>query len=406
LWLRAVARLLFLITAIAAIGTRQLPVTSVIYLALTLWLGWVRPVGKSLRDWRPRRVRGVYFRKNRLAWVELLLGVASTGCLVISLALCIMDVLVYALDFSQSPLVVGGVLDPRYLNSLPSSVELFVAVLVAIPTNDLLQLTSIIVLLLLASAAMLRRFGRRFALADAVIAQKSDKRQPILYLRNFNDDALKMPSSSLARTSFTERFSIVRLQPFEEILVRHLRALGPVIALSQPGVRIPELGAAKVACTDETWKPQIREWAARASLVVVAATPREMSCGLTWEIEFLAKEGAGVPVLLVFSPYKQKEIENRWAMFWAEAIRLPRFRALAHFLEHNSGAHFMGQQPDGRWVAWGAAKRSEYTYAVSFAEASKTLVGRQLLGAGGTIRQPRWTRDAPPGSHPELGNEA
>lgn len=59
------------------------------------------------------------------------------------------------------------------------------------------------------------------------------------------------------------------------------------------------------------------------------------------------------------------------AMAGPQAIKLPRFAGLAGFLEHNSDAHFMVYKPGFGWMAWGARTRSEYTYAVSFAEAAK-----------------------------------
>jgi hypothetical protein len=398
--LRALMRVLSMIAAASILVTRQVPVSSVLYLGITAWFGWIRPIGKSLRDWHPRRVRGTFFRHNRQAWLELIVGAASLGCIIVSVFLCLVDVFVYALDLAQSPLVVDGVLDPRYLTALPAWLEVFVTLLVAIPVSDLFQVTSIAVIILLAVAALLRRFGRRFAVADALAAQARDPRPPVIYLRNFADDALKMPSSSLARTSITERLSVVRLQPFEEILVRHLGRFGPVVALSHPDARLPVLGAARMVRSNEDWKDQIRQWARRAGMVVVAAAPRAMSPGLTWEIEFLATEGASVPVLLVVSPYRRGEIEGRWARFCAEATRWPRFWGLAPFAEDNSGAHFLAERPGKGWGAWGAAKRSEYTYAVSLAEATRAVMGEQAVSAGKAPRRGRW---APGRLPPRLG---
>jgi hypothetical protein len=374
---RAVARVLFLLMAAAVIGTRQLTVESGIYLVVTLVLGWIRPIGKSLRYWKPRRIRGTQFRGNSRAWVELVLGITSIGCVVASGVLCVMDVLVYSLGLDQSPLVVGGLIDPRYLNVLPSWQLVLLALLVAIPVNNLLQVTSIVVILLLAAAATMRHYGRRFAVPDADEVKQKNTTGHIIYLRNFRDDGLKMPSSSLGRTSLTERFSVVRMQPFEEILARHLRNLGPFIGLVRQSTRIPELGAAKTARSDDTWRQQIEDWMTGAALVVVAATPAEVSESLLWEITYLADEAARVPVLLVLSPYKRAEVDRRWRTFFQAAMTWPRFLALGPFAEHNSGAHFMTEVPGIGWVAWGARKRSEYTYATCLAAAFETVRSRQ-----------------------------
>jgi hypothetical protein len=384
---RAVARVAFLLVAVAAIGTRQVTVGTAIWLVVTLVLGWIRPVGKSLRYWKPRRIRGTRFRGNRRAWVEPVLGIMSIGCVVVSGVLCLMDVLVYSLGLGQSPLVVHGFIDPQYLNALPSWQLVLVTLLVAIPVNLLLQVTSIAVILLLAAAATLRHYGRRFAVPDADEVQQKNTTGHIIYLRNFGDDGLKMPSSSLGRTSLTERFSVVRMQPFEEILARHLRNLGPFIGLVKPGTRIPELGAAKVARSDDTWDQQIKDWVAGAALVVIAATPAVVSKYFLWEISYLANEAAHVPVLLVLSPYKRAEIARRWGTFFRAAMRWPRFFALGPFAEHNSGAHFMMEVPGAGWVAWGARTRSEYTYATCLAAAFETVRSRQAH-PGATTQQP------------------
>jgi hypothetical protein len=142
------------------------------------------------------------------------------------------------------------------------------------------------------------------------------------------------------------------MQPFEEILARHLRNLGPFIGLIRPGTRIPELGAAKVARSDETWRQQIRDWVTDAALVVVAATPAEVSENLLWEIRY------------------------------------------------NSGAHFMTEVPGTGWMAWGARKRSEYTYAACLAAAFEAVRSQQPP-PGATAQ-----RSTPEGARHTLGRGA
>jgi hypothetical protein len=368
---RALVRIFFVLAVAGTIAGRELTPTAAIYLVAGVWFGWLRPIGRGLRDWKPRKIRGTYLKHNSRAWIEPVLASASLVCIAAAVALCLLDVVLYALGLGQSPMVVGGFLDPRYLNQLPAWQEASVALLVAVPVNDFLQVTSVGLVALIGAAAILRRFGRRFALADAEVAQQADRRDPVLYLRNFSDDVLKMPSSALVRTSLTERLSLVRLQPFEEILARHLRRVGPVIALAHPSTRLPQIGTAKVIRTNENWEDQIRKWASKSSMAVVAATPPEVSAGLRKEIELLAGEAASLPVLLVISPYKATEVATRWQRFVSEAIKLPRFTGLAGFLEHNSGTHFMVYRPGFGWMAWGATIRSEYTYAASFAAAAE-----------------------------------
>jgi hypothetical protein len=386
---RALVRALFLIAAAGTIVSRDLTPGTAIYLVAGAWFGWLRPIGRGLRDWKPRKIRGTYLRHNKRAWIEPVLASASLVCIAAAAALCLLDLTLYTFGLAQSPLVVGGFLDPRYLNQIPAWEEAALNLLVAVPVNDISQVTTVGLVLLIGAAAILRRFGRRFALADAEVAQQVDHRYPVLYLRNFSDDVLKMPSSALGRTSLLERLSLVRLQPFEEILARHLRRVGPVIALAHPSTRLPQIGTAKVIRTNETWEAQIREWAGKSSMAVVAVTPPEISPGLETEIKLLGGEAARLPVLLVISPYKARDVAIRWQRFGNQAIKLPRFAGLARFLEHNSGAHFMAYKPGFGWMAWGARTRSEYTYAVSFAEAAK------VAGFAFTARHARSKRQPP-----------
>jgi hypothetical protein len=370
--LRGMARLIFYLSCaggLAEIITHHIPVSAIIFAAVSAWFGWIRPVGRSLRRWKIRRVRGLSFTKNPLGWLELIFTLTSFACIICALSVILLALLIYSYGLASSPLVVDGVLDPRYLSITARWQQGILALLVGIPAQDLLEFSGIVVLLLLGAATLLRRFGRRFALADAVRAQERDTRPPILYLRNFSDDVLTMPSSSLARTSLVERLSIVNKQPFEEILVRHLSAKGPVVALSHPSSRLPAIGAARLTLPNDEWQEQIKTWIAKAQMVVVAVTPPKMSEGLSWEIEYLDKS-VTVPVVLVFSPYKERDLMFRWWQFAVEAAKLPRFTDLSRYLEHNSGAHFMVQRPEFGWVTWGARRRSEFTYATSWWEAA------------------------------------
>ena len=370
--LRSLARLIFYLSCAGALTqllTHQTPISLIVFAAISAWFAWIRPVGRSLRKWKVRRVRGLSLTKTPFGWLELIFALTSLACVICALIIVLLVLLIYSYGFASSPLVVDGILDPRYLNVTAKWQQGILALLVGIRSQDLFEISGIVIFVFLGAAALLRRFGRRFALVNAVRAQERDSRPPILYLRNFSDDVLTMSSSSLARTSLIERISIVNRQPFEEILVRHLSAKGPVVALSHPSSRLPAIGAAKLTLPNDKWQEQIRTWIAKAQMVVVAVTPPRVSEGLHWEIEYLA-QCAAVPVVLVFSPYKERDLMFRWWQFAMEAVKLPRFAELSRYLEHNSGAHFMTQRPGFGWVTWGARRRSEFTYAACWWEAS------------------------------------
>lgn len=93
-------------------------------------------------------------------------------------------------------------------------------------------------------AAGLSRFGRRLRAAELFAAIQADKRPPILYLRSFEEDRLKVSAPSLRRT-LAERLLGRRMRRFEEVLAWSLSRYGPVTAISPPGRKLATLGAAK-----------------------------------------------------------------------------------------------------------------------------------------------------------------
>jgi hypothetical protein len=79
------------------------------------------------------------------------------------------------------------------------------------------------------------RRARQHAAQDAASVVDDDPRAPILYLRSFGDDRLKVPARGGARRhSSLERLGSRRRQRFEEVIAGCLWAHGPVIAVSEP----------------------------------------------------------------------------------------------------------------------------------------------------------------------------
>jgi hypothetical protein len=120
------------------------------------------------------------------------------------------------------------------------------------------------------------RRGRRHLQASADELRASDPRPPVLYLRSFEADDVMATSRGLGDSA-------------EEALVAALTAIGPVVALGEPGEKLPPLGAARAYTANERWQLHISDWAAEASQVVLLAghTP-----SFWWEVRHLAAAGA------------------------------------------------------------------------------------------------------------------
>lgn len=120
------------------------------------------------------------------------------------------------------------------------------------------------------------RRGRRHLQASADELRATDPRPPVLYLRSFEADDVMTASRGLGNSA-------------EEALVAALNAIGPVVALGEPGEKLPPLGAARAYSTDDRWQLHISDWAAEASQVVLLAghTPN-----FWWEVRHLVASGA------------------------------------------------------------------------------------------------------------------
>jgi hypothetical protein len=97
-----------------------------------------------------------------------------------------------------------------------------------------------------------------------------DSMPSLLYLRSFRTDP-RTPFKILASGFTTE----------EEQLVGVLHSFGRLIAIGQPGERLPIPGADRIYATDSEWKEVVLEHMRSAPLVVIRAGA---GAGLSWEV--------------------------------------------------------------------------------------------------------------------------
>jgi hypothetical protein len=133
---------------------------------------------------------------------------------------------------------------------------------------------------------------------------------PVLYLRNFTDDDIQMPTSRLSRNSLVERIAVYRLERFEEVIVRHLGEAGPVIAVNPPGLEKTPIGAARMNLANTDWRASVRQYIGSARLIVVGAAPEGSTEGLAWELSEIARAGALDRTLLVLPPLRSQTVQD------------------------------------------------------------------------------------------------
>jgi TM2 domain-containing membrane protein YozV len=144
--------------------------------------------------------------------------------------------------------------------------------------------------------SLLRRgFGYDVATAAEVLSD--DPRPPVVYTRSFrHDDDRLLPWWSRI---FNYWISV----SFEQILAENFNLVGPFVAIGQPAEDVPELGAARLYCSDAEWRGRITDLMGRARLIVIRLGG---TGNLWWEIE-QAIQTAGPRKLIVSVVEKRNE---------------------------------------------------------------------------------------------------
>ena len=274
----------------------------------------------------------MYFRSGRLSLVVW--GVLVTGVYVLDLSRALPQ-----LRFLQDPEQVGYAV----ASLLFPSALVFVVWVLSLP-------------LLLLSAILLAQAHRRAALeADAL--RQLDSRSPVLLLRSFADDTMRLSRSRLRRWLAMIDPRRTRGLTLEHVVSHMLLPFGPIVAIGEPHETLPPLGAARAYYHDMEWHDAVRGLMreARLILVIVHSTPN-----LLWELDALVAEGMLGKTVLLFPPVKPKELAARW------------LGVVSHLGTGAPGAALQAIDPrrilvarfgnDGGLIAWEARERSIWAY--------------------------------------------
>src|SRR5690349_4232200 len=240
---------------------------------------------------------------------------------------------------------------------------------------------------LLVLGAVIFLVARRLRSADARRLMLRDPRPPVLYLRPFTDDRLRLRTATLGRPSLVERFTPRRFDRFEEVLIRHLSRYGPVIAVDPPGTKLAPLGAARETIEPANWQSAVAGWMAHSALIVFLAPPSRVTQGLHWELRTIAEHGQLDKALVVIPPVPAEQLQARWralgaacAGLWPVTVarQLADPRALVLAFRH------------GRWDVATADTRTEWSYAAALDRVLGGPHGPSPAAAGGPRPGGRW----------------
>lgn len=208
---------------------------------------------------------------------------------------------------------------------------------------------------------LLYRLARGWARLEAPVLRKTDRRPPVLYLRNFADDSLTIRTSPLTRPTILEKLGVRQFENFEELIHRYLSVYGPVTTIKDPDARWQPLGVAREDPTRETWQAVVRRNIAESGLIVVGATPNASTAGLGWELDAIIAAGALDRTIFLLAPRPADTVGWHWWRFRGMAFfRIPE--PIDFFADRTLAARWTGA---GGWTAVHAAKRTDWAYALA-----------------------------------------
>lgn len=106
-----------------------------------------------------------------------------------------------------------------------------------------------------------------------------------MYLRSFAIDMSANPDRRSLKTQ-------------EEDLALALRHIGPVVAVGEPGEKLPLLGATRIYMKHDNWQQNIESLMSMSRLVVIHAG---LSDGLIWEIGTAVRVTPPSRIIIFFS---------------------------------------------------------------------------------------------------------
>ena len=151
---------------------------------------------------------------------------------------------------------------------------------------------------LLGLAYFLRTRALRYVQTSITLAQRRDKRPPVLFLRPFVTDTIPLaspPTSLLGRILSVPVLS----SSLDAVVLDEGSERGPVVAVGDPGEPPPVYGASRGYFQHLSWQDAVARLAAQAQMIVLVVGRSE---GVAWEMNLVATAGHMNKTLFVMPP--------------------------------------------------------------------------------------------------------
>jgi hypothetical protein len=136
---------------------------------------------------------------------------------------------------------------------------------------------------------------------------EADGRAPILFLRAFKDDQVRLQNVKLTLSGRLGRW-LDAIGNLDGLLLQEGTPYGPVVAIGNPSDRFPPYGAARGYFDNKTWRAAVADLAANALVIIICLDRTE---GIMWEVGHIARLGYLPKTLFLLHPKDSAEPENR-----------------------------------------------------------------------------------------------
>jgi hypothetical protein len=137
----------------------------------------------------------------------------------------------------------------------------------------------------------LRWQPRRHYVLRATRVLELDNRQPILFLRSFADDKVRLWGKGVVGK--------LRRRTIDEAIKRLAERLGPFVAIANPNAKLPQLGAAQTYFSNDTWQSPITSWVQIAQMIIMVAGRTEV---IGWELDHILADEEQVKLVILLPP--------------------------------------------------------------------------------------------------------
>jgi len=153
---------------------------------------------------------------------------------------------------------------------------------------------------------LLFRYGLRHITPSAAEVRSDDNRPPILLLRSFKDETVRINRFGLLLSLIPKVFKRERA---DEFLEKTLRSYGPVTAIGRPRETLPSLGAAREYASDDHWMSLVETRIRESELLIAILGGTK---GFAWEMSSILRLSAKQKLILIVPPLSRHRKSHRW----------------------------------------------------------------------------------------------